>query len=171
VGHIEPGFLYAGVIGVAFGAKLNRRSSGVLALVSVGATVLLGLTAWLGYSAIAPLAEAHPSFWNLLWSEALSATTIESLATLVISLLPLRFLDGATLFAWKKWVWALAYFAALIILIFVIAPISDNWGPESAPLFGWGVFFILFALVAVGIWALFRLRSGGSEERSQESGE
>jgi hypothetical protein len=168
VGHIEPGFLFAGVIGVAYGAKLNRSSSGILALVSVGATVLLGLTAWLGYSAVAPLAEAHPSFWNLLWSESLSATTIESLATLVISLLPLRFLDGSTIFAWKKWVWAVAYFAALVILIFVIAPISDNWGPESAPLFGWGVFFILFALVAVGIWAVFRLRSGSADERDQK---
>jgi hypothetical protein len=170
IGHIEPGFLYAGVIGVAFGAKLNRRSSGILALVAVGATIALGLTAWLGYSAVAPLAEEHPNFWNLLWSEALSAVTIESLATLVISLLPLRFLDGATLFAWKKWVWAIAYFTALIILIFVIAPISNNWGPESAPLFGWGVFFVLFALIAVGIWALFRLRSGG-EERGEKQGQ
>jgi hypothetical protein len=79
--------------------------------------------------------------------------------------------DGAIFFAWKKWVWALAYFTALLILIFVIAPISDNWGPASAPLFGWRVFFILFALVAVGIWALFRLRSGGAQEQGEKSQE
>jgi hypothetical protein len=165
-GHIEPGFLFAGVIGTAFGVKLNRQAAGVLALVSVGATVVLGLGAWLGYSALAPVAEAHPNFWNLLWSEALSATTIESLATLVISLLPLRFLDGALLFAWKRWVWVLTYFTAVLILIFVIAPISDNWGPESAPLFGWGALFILFALVTIGVWAVFRFRP-----RRGESGE
>ncbi|HEX3679352.1 MAG TPA: Ig-like domain-containing protein [Galbitalea sp.] len=160
IGHIEPGFLFAGVLGVTFGAELGRRRSGILAIVSVGVTVILGLGSWLAYSAIAPIAQAHPSFWNLLWSEVLSAMTIELLATLVISLLPLRFLDGAAIFAWKKWAWAVAYFGAVLILIFVIAPISDNWGPESAPLLGWGVFFVAFALVAVGIWALFRLRSG-----------
>jgi hypothetical protein len=169
IGHIEPGFLFAGVLGVSFGAQLTRRRSGILAIVSVGVTVVLGLGAWLGYSAVAPIAQAHPSFWNLLWSEALSAMTIELLATLVISLLPLRFLDGATIFLWKKWVWAIAYFGAVLILIFVIAPISDNWGPESAPLFGWGVFFIAFALVAVGIWALFRLRSGRGAEGGDAS--
>jgi hypothetical protein len=168
IAHIEPGFLFAGVLGVTFAARLNRQRSGVLALVAVGVTVLLGISAWIGYSAIAPVAEAHPTFWNLLWSEALSATTVESLATLVISLLPLRFLDGAILFAWKKWVWAVVYFAGVLILIFVIAPISDNWGEETAPLFGWGVFFIVFALVAVGVWALFRLRAHEEREREAE---
>ncbi|MEJ1230083.1 MAG: hypothetical protein WDM88_04810 [Galbitalea sp.] len=137
------------MIGISFGVELDKRSEGILALVTISATATLGLGAWVGYSVLAPVAEAHPSFWSLLWSEALSATTVEALATLAVALLPLRFLEGSRIFAWKRWVWAVAYFIAILILVFVIAPISDNWGPEIAPLFGWGVFFVVFAVVAV----------------------
>jgi hypothetical protein len=130
----------------------------MLTLISTGFTVLLGLAAWVGYSAIDAQVHAHPGFWNLLTAETCTATTIEALATLVIALLPFKFMDGSTLFNWKPWVWAVSYLFSLVILIFVIAPISDNWGPETAPLVGWTVFFVVFAVVAIGVWALFRFR-------------
>jgi hypothetical protein len=163
IGNIEPGFLFAGIIGVSYSGELSKQREGVLTLISTGLTVLLGLGAWIGYSAIVAEVHSQPGFWNLLLSETFTATTIEALATLVIALLPFTFLDGSTLFNWKPWIWAVSYLLSVLILIFVIAPISDNWGPETAPLLGWGVFFVVFAIVAVGVWAAFRFRKSGSE--------
>jgi hypothetical protein len=164
---IQPGFLFAGIIGVSYSGTLTRQREGVLTLISTGLTVVLGLGAWLGYSAIVTQVHEHPGFWNLLLAETFTATTIEALATLVIALLPFKFLDGSALFSWRPWVWAVSYLFSLVILIFVIAPISDNWGPETAPLVGWTVFFVIFAIVAVGVWAAFRFRAGRTKETAE----
>ncbi len=153
---IQPGFLFGVVLGVNFAVELGKRRDAVLALVGIGVTIVVGIVAWLGYTALAVSDGANPGFWHLLIQECLSATTIEALATMTVSLLPLKFLDGRTLFDWNKWVWAGAYAVALVILIVVIVPLSDNWGTMSAPLVGWGVFFAGFAVLALGIWAVFR---------------
>jgi predicted MFS family arabinose efflux permease len=38
----------------------------------------------------------------------------------------------------------------------VVVPLSDNWGTETAPIFGWGTLFAVFAVVAIVTWAIFR---------------
>ncbi|MCU1439534.1 MAG: hypothetical protein JWP85_531 [Rhodoglobus sp.] len=153
---IQPGFLFGVVLGVAFAIELKKRQDALLVLLGIGLSLVIGVAAWLGYTALATSGAAEPGFWHLLAQETLAATTVEALATMTVALLPLTFLDGKTLFEWNKWVWAGTYIVAIVAFVVVILPLSDNWGQMSAPLLGWGAFFAGFAVLAVGIWAVFR---------------
>ena len=94
--------------------------------------------------------------WITTSPETLAAITLEALGTLVIALLPIEFLDGRTIFRWSKLAWTGLYLLTLLVFLFVVVPLTDNWGVASAPIFGWGTLFVVFALVAVVTWALFR---------------
>ena len=89
----------------------------------------------------------------------LAAITLEALGTLVIALLPIEFMDGRTIFRWSKLAWVGLYAVTALVFLFVVVPLSDNWGTMSAPVFGWGTLFAVFAVVAVATWAIFQRRS------------
>jgi hypothetical protein len=153
---ISPGFLFGIVLGVTYARELRLRDEARLGVLGVGLTIAAGVLAWLGYG-LASLASG-PGFFNNLLIETLAAITLEALGTLVIALLPIEFLDGRTIFRWSKAAWAGLYLVTLLVFLFVVVPLTDNWGVASAPIFGWGTLFVVFALVAVVTWALFRRR-------------
>lgn len=151
---ISPGFLFGIVLGVVWARELRLRDEGRLGALGVGLTIAAGLLAWVGYG-LASLASG-PGFWNNLLIETLAAITLEALGTLVIALLPIDFLDGRTIFRWSKPAWIGLYLLTLLVFLFVVVPMSGNWGAMTAPIFGWGTLFAVFAIVAVVVWALFR---------------
>src|SRR5690606_38237273 len=150
---LSPGFLFGLVVGVAFARELRKREDGILAVLGIGATILLGVAAWFGYGL---LGADGSGFWYELSRETLVAITLESVGTIVITLLPLEFLDGKVVFRWSKLAWLATYIVGLVVFLLVVVPLSDNWGEASAPLLGWGALFALFAVLAIGIWAYFR---------------
>ena len=151
---ISPGFLFGVVLGVVYARELRLRDEGRLGALGVGLTIAAGLLAWLGYG-IASTASG-PGFWNNLAIETFAAITLEALGTLVIALLPIDFLDGRTIFRWSKPAWIGLYAVTLLVFLFVVVPMSGNWGTMSAPIFGWGTLFVVFGVVAIATWALFR---------------
>jgi hypothetical protein len=80
----------------------------------------------------------------------------------VVALLPIDFLDGRTIFRWSKLAWLGAYAVTALVFLFVVVPMSDNWGSMSAPILGWGTLFAVFAVVAIATWAVFRRRVSSS---------
>ena len=162
---ISPGFLFGVVLGVVYARELRLRDEGRLGALGVGLTIAAGLLAWLGYG-IASTASG-PGFWNNLAIETFAAITLEALGTLVIALLPIEFLDGRTIFRWSKAAWIGLYAATLLVFLFVVVPMSGNWGAMSAPIFGWGTLFVVFGVVAIATWAIFRRfpPKGGRRER------
>jgi hypothetical protein len=154
---ISPGFLFGIVLGIAYARELRLRDEARLGLLGVGLTIAAGLIAWLGYGLATAIASG-PGFFNNLIIEVLAAITLEALGTLVIALLPIEFLDGRTIWRWSKLAWIAAYGVTLLVFVFVVIPLSDNWGTMSAPIFGWGTLFVVFAVVAVITWAIFRRR-------------
>lgn len=81
---------------------------------------------------------------------------MEAVGTLIITMLPLTFLDGKVIFSWNKWAWAGVYLLTIAVFAVIVMPISNNWGAMTAPIFGWGTLFVVFAIVAFGTWAVFR---------------
>jgi len=79
---------------------------------------------------------------------------------MIIAMLPLTFLDGKTIFRWNKWAWAGIYLLTVLVFAVIVMPISNNWGAMTAPIFGWGTLFVVFAIVAFGTWAVFRFLPG-----------
>jgi hypothetical protein len=151
---ISPGFLFGIVLGVVYARELRIRDEGRLGALGVGLTIAAGVVAWFGYG-LASLASG-PGFWNNLVIETLAAITLEALGTLVIALLPIDFVDGRAIFRWSKLAWAGLYVLTLLVFLFVVVPMSGNWGVMSAPIFGWGTLFVVFGVVAIATWALFR---------------
>jgi hypothetical protein len=158
---ISPGFLFGVVLGIAYARELKLRDEARLGVLGVGLTIGAGLLAWLGYG-LASAAASGPGFWNNLLIETLAAITLEALGTLVIALLPIEFLDGRTIFRWSKPAWLGLYAVTLLVFLFVVVPLSDNWGTETAPIFGWGTLFAVFAVVAIVTWAIFRRLNGAT---------
>lgn len=155
---ISPGFLFGIVLGVTYARELRLRDDARLGLLGVGLTLAAGLLAWLGYG-LASATISGEGFVNNLLIEVLAAITLEALGTLIVALLPIDFMDGRTIFRWSKPAWAGAYAVTVLVFLFVVVPLSDNWGTMSAPIFGWGTLFAVFAVVAVATWAIFRRRS------------
>jgi hypothetical protein len=153
---ISPGFLFGVVLGVTYLRELKLRDEARLGVLTVGLTIAAGVLAWLGYG-LASLASG-PGFFNNLLIEVLAAITLEALGTLVVALLPIEFMDGRTIFRWSKLAWLGLYVLTLAVFLFVVVPLSDNWGTMSAPIFGWGTLFAVFAVVAVATWAIFQRR-------------
>ncbi|HEY4225295.1 MAG TPA: FGLLP motif-containing membrane protein [Pseudolysinimonas sp.] len=167
--HISPGFLFGVVMGVAYARELKIAQEAKLAVLSAAFTIAAGILAWLGFSA---LQTVHGSgFWYQLGLETLVAITLEAIGTMIIAMLPLTFLDGKTIFRWNKWVWAGIYLVTVVVFAVVVLPISDNWGAMTAPIFGWGTLFIVFAVIAFGTWAVFRFmpRRAHADETSMEA--
>ena len=152
---ISPGFLFGIVLGIAYARELKLRDEARLGVLGVGLTIAAGLIAWLGYGLASAIASG-PGFANNLIIETLAAITLEALGTLVIALLPIEFLDGRTIFRWSKLAWLGLYALTAVVFLFVVVPLSDNWGTMSAPVFGWGTLFAVFAAVAIVTWAIFR---------------
>lgn len=165
---IQPGLLFSIVLGIAFAYELSRKQDALLTLLGVGLSIVIGVVAWVGYSALAASGGADPGFWHLLVQEILAATTVEALATMVIALLPLDFLDGKSLFQWNKWVWAGVYVVAIATFVIIILPLSNNWGEATAPFVGWGALFAGFAAFAVLAWALLRFIPARSDAVADE---
>ena len=166
---IQPGLLFSIVLGIAFAYELSRRQDALLTMLGVGLSIVIGVAAWLGYSALAATGGEDPGFWHLLAQEILAATTVEALATMVIALLPLEFLDGKSLFRWNKWAWAGIYVIAIVTFVIIILPLSNSWGEATAPFVGWGVLFGGFAAFAVLTWALLRFIPVRSSAGAAES--
>ncbi|HEY8590473.1 MAG TPA: hypothetical protein VIL55_13100, partial [Naasia sp.] len=124
----QPGVILGLVAGLTFAAALSATREAVVVLLGTGLALVLGLLAWAGYSLIAPLAAAEPGNGIARFAtELLSAVTIEGISTMPLALLPLLALDGAAVFAWRKWVWAGAYAGGLAAFLLVMVTVPDSW--------------------------------------------
>jgi len=156
--NISPGFLFGLVLAVVFAREPQLAQRAKLVILTTALTIAAGILAWLGYSALVGL---HGSgFWYELALEALVAITLEAVGTLIITMLPLTFLDGRVIFRWNRWAWAGIYLLTVAVFVVIVMPISNNWGAMTAPIFGWGTLFVVFAIVAFGTWAVFRFVPG-----------
>ena len=155
---ISPGFLFGLVVGMVYVHKLGTKRRALLFLMLIGITMAVGLLAWVGYSILQ--GQEGEGFWHELGKETMVALTLEALSTLVIALLPFHFLDGRIVYKWSKVVWGLTYAVAVMVFVIVVLPVSNNWGEVTAPIFGWGTLFAVFAAISVGTWLIFRFVPG-----------
>ncbi len=85
-------------------------------------------------------------------SEFLGGVTLEGVSTLPIALIPLATLEGGILFAWRKWVWAVAYVIGLTLFMLVLFNLPGGDTPVDGGFIRWAIVFGVFAVIAVGVW-------------------
>ncbi|MBX3093736.1 MAG: hypothetical protein KF680_04230 [Cryobacterium sp.] len=155
---LEPGIL----LGVWLGASLSRylgvEREAKLVLATTSMVTALGLTAWLGYSLVTPIATADPGFGILLAQEVFATITLKSLATFVVLLLPLTFLDGKTLWDWSRIGWFVTYLALAFVFALIVLPLPGQWSQLETPTVLLVSVFGGFALLSLAVWAWFRMR-------------
>ncbi len=149
----SPGFLLGLLLGVAVVGSTTVAQRAKITLVNAGVVFAFAIVAWIVYSVLS-ITIAPNSFGMALAFDTLVVVTVEGLTALFIGLLPVRFLDGQTLFEFSKPLWAGVYAFAALAFVLIVLPAS--WGRLDGSLGIWLVILIGFAVVAVGLYLYFR---------------
>ena len=109
--------------------------------------------------------------WVLVLDALLSGTFIAGLEGLLFVLIPLKFMDGDTLYRWNKAIWAAAFgLMAFLVFQLIIRP-GNDFTDTSTKTNWWTVWalFVGFGLFSVAFWAYFRFRSARPGDDDAES--
>ncbi|HET7519990.1 MAG TPA: FGLLP motif-containing membrane protein, partial [Candidatus Limnocylindria bacterium] len=109
VAGLEPGYLYGILLGLVFAQELGVRDEGRQAAAGAAWTLAVALVAWIGLDLLRANDGALGSFSMLLIETALAAAVVGGLEAVAFGLLPMRFLAGASVYAWSHPVWALLF--------------------------------------------------------------
>lgn len=157
--HFQPGYLYGLIAGLSFRRQLETDTNGALTAASAVSVFLISIAAWVARVPVAAAAaRPNASIWIVALEACLAAISILGLETVVICLIPLRFVEGSKLAAWSRTAWALVF--ALCAFAFVHILLRPDSGYVAASSSRWTVFvlFLGFGLLSVGFWAYFRFR-------------
>ena len=154
-----PGYLYGLILGWQFARQLDGPEDGRAH--ALGAWWMLGLAvvAWFTFGAVRGLGidGTAPA---AVTEAILAALVVAGIEGIVFGLLPLRFLKGAPVFRWRKWLWALLYAIGLFAFILVlINPANGLLTPSKQTNVVTAIgLFLVFGLISVLFWGYFRFR-------------
>jgi hypothetical protein len=165
-----PGYVYGLLAVFVFGATLDRREEGRMAASTAVVIIALCLGAWLARVPVsAAAARPHASVLLLILETALGGIFLLGLESLLVDLIPLRFLDGSRIQAWSKLAWGGLFALGAFLLVHVlVVPGSGYVGKSNDTGLRLVVagLYVGFALVSVVFWAYFRYRAERLEARS-----
>jgi hypothetical protein len=154
----QPGYLYGVVCGIAFEGVLATRAAGRVTMAASLAVLVVCVVAWLVWKPVADAAVRPGAFFGLIvLDDFLASLTVGGIVGTAIGLLPLQFLPGADIRAWKLGAWALTFGIAMILLISIVvrsplAPVSHS------ALWVIVALFVLFAAISIGFREFFARR-------------
>lgn len=155
----EPGYLYGVVCGVAFAAPLTARQEGQVAALGTLSTLAVSTVSWLLWVPVEHLATMPgASPLAVLAADLLAAIFVAGIVGSAIGLLPLRFLPGGTISAWRRTVWVPLYLVSMFTLIDVVVRSPASPGAHVSPLLTTVVLFVLFGGAAIGFREYFARR-------------
>ncbi|WP_062303797.1 hypothetical protein [Demequina subtropica] len=154
--HIEPALLFGVVVSVQYGRAVSTRHEGRLALLGVATAFTVGLVAWILLSALETVFAGSDGVAVTLAEETLAGVVLETLAALVVGLLPFTYLDGKAIHDWSRRAWAGTYFVAAVAFVIIAVPTGDDWQSSQTPLLTWLLIVAGFGAIALTAWAAFR---------------
>ncbi len=149
--QFDPGVIFGLVAGTTFAIALAQSKKAVVIITGTAYAAVVALLAWIVYS-LMNIGGSPDGALLVSVSEFLGGVTIEGVSTLPIALIPLATLDGAILFAWRKWVWAVTYVLGLALFMLVLFNLPGGDEPVDGDFFRWTLVFVVFAVIAVGVW-------------------
>ena len=172
---LQPAYLYgifASFTAVRAGS-IAEEEEGKSVLVGAAATMGVGALAWFGWGALDSQAHGPERDWLvILASTAMFWIFVLAAEGLVFGLMPLKYLDGALLKAWRSSVWLIAQVAAAAFFVYVqmlhgstkeIQTFSDLVKPY--------LLFVGFGLFSLAFWRYFQWKGRPSalkEEGARE---
>lgn len=157
--QLEPPVIFGALIAVEVTRVLSALRSENAEIITIGkfqlasniVMLVIGFSAWLGYSFLAFQGTGEVSIFV---TELLATLAIEALATLPIILLPLNGLPGGLIRQWKKSIWWMLYLVSLALFILVIVPLPQSWDGIAYPFITWASIFVAYLISAIVFWKL-----------------
>jgi hypothetical protein len=146
----DPGIVFGLVAGTTFAVTLALSKEAIVILTGTAFAAGVGLLAWIGYSVA--VANNPLDAGAVALTELLGGLTIEGVSTLPIALVPLATLDGGILFRWRRGVWVACYAVGLALFMLVLFNLPGGDTPADGDFVRWVVVFVVFAVVATGVW-------------------
>jgi hypothetical protein len=154
----QPGYLYGVVCGIAFEGVLATKAAGRVTMAASLAVLAVCIVAWLVWKPVADAAVRPSAFFGwIVLDDFLASLTVGGIVGTAIGLLPLQFLPGADIRAWKLGAWAATFGIAMLLLISIVvrsplAPVSHS------ALWVIVALFVLFAAISIGFREYFARR-------------
>jgi hypothetical protein len=160
--HFLPGYFYGLIAGLAFRRQIADAVRGRLTAFSTGLVLALSVLSWL---AMAPVSEAADkpgaSLGLLVLEAALGGIFWCGLDSLVIGMLPLRFLGGSEVRKWSRLGWTVLFVLTQMAFVHILLRPSTGYVADTthSPTLIVVTLFAAFALFSVAFWAYFRYRT------------
>jgi hypothetical protein len=164
--HFQPGYLYGLIAGLSLRHQLAKDTTGRLTSAAALAILLISVLAWFGRAPLAvAAARPHASFWVVTAEASLAALFVVGVESMVISLIPLRFLEGGKLTAWSRTAWFVVFGLGLFAFVHLLLRPTSGYVATTAGASRFVVvaMFIGFGLFSIGFWAYFRFRPARPE--------
>jgi hypothetical protein len=163
---LSPGLLYGFVASavIVTPIALSRRDDATLVLLPAAGLMVISLLAWLLLVPVRSLA-AGGDFAPALVESILAMIVIGGLEGLFITMIPLRFLDGATVRSWSTIGWAIAFGIAAFLWwqILIGQDAVYTQALEQTDVQAVLIVLGIFMLTTGGLWAYFRFRPEPAE--------
>lgn len=162
----QPGLVYGFVASAVIVAPvtLNRRDDATLVLVPALGLLVVSVAAWLLLGPVR-VAAASGEWAPGLAETVLAMIVIGGLETLFVSMIPLRFMDGAAVMAWSRLAWALT-FGAVTFLWWQLLLNQDHAYVQALEQTNVQVVLatvVVFMITTGGLWSYFRFRPSPAE--------
>lgn len=162
----QPGILYGFVASSVFlgTVVLDRRQSATLVIVPALALLAASLLAWALIPAVRPFAEADGAWWLVIIQAALVTVFVAGIEGLFYAMIPITFMDGATVFEWNKLVWAGLFGLATFLFWHLLLNQNDAYIDalrQTRVTVALGL-VLLYAVVTLGTWLFFRIHNARS---------
>jgi Tol biopolymer transport system component len=161
----SPGYLYGAIAGFVFAKELSEQEEGRQAARAAIWMLLVSVVAWVARMPLSDsVAQDDAGLGVLVLDSVLAAIFVAGIEGVVFGMIPIRFLAGSKLFAWSRAAWAIVFgIGAFLFLHVLLDPESEYLAdPNSVPTTTIFVFFAVFGLLSIALWAYFRLRKRSS---------
>ena len=169
--HFEPGYVFGVFAAIVFRVEPTKIEDGKS--VALASTWLMAVSAlsWLIWIPVkGAVISGNHSVGMLILDSLLSTVWVCGLQSLLFGLIPMKYLDGDTVWHWSKSTWIVLYLIVMFVFVqFVMHPSAAGFGGnQHASMFSMLYLFLGFTVVAAGFWGYFRLKHGKTKEDEGE---
>ncbi|MGZ8501391.1 MAG: FGLLP motif-containing membrane protein [Candidatus Limnocylindrales bacterium] len=170
----QPGILYGFVASnlILSSVVLSRRQSAQVVLVPTLALLTASLLAWLVLLVLRPAAETSGAWWLSLVEVVVVTIFVAGLEGVFYAMIPITFMDGATVLEWSKVGWALMFGTATFLFWHLLLNQNDAYLDalrQTRVVAALGL-VLLYGLVTLGTWLFFKAWNRWAEARQAEAG-
>jgi hypothetical protein len=169
----QPGIMYGFIASnvIAATVVLDRRRGAYLVLIPTLALLAASLLAWLVIPAFQPADGSTGTWWQVLLQAALVTVFVAGIEGAFYAMIPITFMDGATVFEWSKVVWAGLFGFATFLFWHLLLNQNDSYLDalrQTRVAVALGL-VLLYGALTIATWLFFKLRAGSGGESAARS--